>query len=606
MPKQYKVTFYPNEKSGHFNPDQTLLEAARELGIHVSADCGGAGICAKCKVKIQSGEAPATKFDDEFLKPEEIKSGIRLACKSLIQSDMQVFTFNSSLNEDQHILSEGIKNGKHLAPSIQKKYINLETPSLETNPFDYDDVLNSVSLNCHTSPSFDFLKSLPEKLRQNNFSGTVVFDDNHILDLEKGDTTSENYGIAVDLGTTTVVGKLYNLQSGAHLTTVSKMNTQRAFGSDVISRISYANDNSVNDLQNMVIQLFNDIIDTCLHKTGIKRENIYEITVAGNTVMEHFFIGINPKYLAEYPFVPVFRGPFTLRASELGINIHPQANIFLLPIIGRYVGGDTTAVLLALQDIQETTWVAVDIGTNGEIVLHHKGNLISTSTAAGPAFEGAHISSGMRAIDGAIDRVFVKDNDLQIHVIGDVKAEGICGSGLIDAIGCLRILDVIDETGRLRDKNEIDQKLQDRLIENEGKEFILVYNSDGSKVSINQKDIREIQLAKGAIASGIDILLQKQSISYSEIDAIYLAGAFGQYIRKDMALAIGLLPEIDEEKIHFIGNAASTGAEIALFSKEQKEKSKELAMSSQFIEISTDINFQNLFAEKMFFPYIQM
>jgi uncharacterized 2Fe-2S/4Fe-4S cluster protein (DUF4445 family) len=408
----------------------------------------------------------------------------------------------------------------------------------------------------------------------------------------------------VDLGTTTVVAKLLDLDSGSVLQVVSRLNRQRNFGEDVISRISYADSHSdgLKRMHQVIVTQLNEMIDILADRASVDRTDIYDMTVAGNTVMEHLLLAVSPKYLAELPYVPVFDRIPTLRAADLDIDIHPRARIFVFPIIGRYVGGDTSAVLLALSDRLDQTWLAVDIGTNGEMILCNEGQLSCCSTAAGPAFEGAHIRQGMRAATGAIERVRYDSGTFHIQTIGKAPATGICGSGLIDSVAALKKSGLLETSGRLMGDDEIENEALQSLVSGTQQERTVRFTgTEEQAVGLSQRDIREIQLAKGAIATGIQMLLDRAGLTADDLDALYLAGAFGQYILPECAQEIGLLPTMPLSRVVFIGNAAYTGAEMALLSAPARDRCAELGRNTEYVEISTDPNFQMLYAEKMMF-----
>lgn len=608
MNSKYKVKFSSHNKSGLFHSGQTFLDAAQKLGVPVPALCGGSGLCGKCKIEIVKGNVPPGESDREWLQPEEIERGVRLACTHFITEDCTVRALEEEVEAATEVLTAGKSHAVELAPFVHKKFLKIPEPTLAENPSDLELLLDAAGLDVKkvTVPR-KFLANLPQKIREANFSGTITFDENHIIGFEAGDTTKSLFGVAVDLGTTTVVCKLVNLNSGEVLATSSRMNAQRFYGEDVISRISYTieHDGGLVVLQKAIVDQLNEMLAEIAKEAAIDANSICEMVVAGNSVMEHLLLGVSPHYLAELPYVPVFKKSFSVRASEMGININGQGNIYTFPVIGRYVGGDTSSMLLTLADDLDKTWLAVDIGTNGEMVLAHNGHLTSCSTAAGPAFEGAHISCGMRATNGAVSRVNVDQTGLHIQVIGKSKPTGVCGSGLIDAIGSFRQLGLINETGRIVVGDEIGEGTKEfarDLVKTEGNErYLILAENEKKEITLSQRDVREIQLAKGAIAAGIEILLKNAGLTAADLDAVYLAGAFGQFIRRDMAVAIGLLPKVPLEKIHFIGNAACAGAELALVSKGERMKAEKMAESTKYIEISTDPDFQDIFAEKMMF-----
>jgi uncharacterized 2Fe-2S/4Fe-4S cluster protein (DUF4445 family) len=589
-----RVRFLPADQSGTFAAGTSVLDAARHLHVELTAFCGGYGVCARCKVLIQGATPDITAEDRIAISAEELTAGYRLACRVRLQDDCTIILSSAEQPQETDILSDGALRHVALKPSVRTLAFQLAPPALTDNISD-EEVLQTIDPGVTIHPRV--LPTLADRLRALQFKGNAVAVDGSLIQLQTTDDQAK-YGMAVDLGTTTVVCKLVDLNSGKVVATYAQLNRQRPFGEDVIGRIQYAEKGpqECRQLQQAVLDLLNDAVDDMCSKSGVDPQHIYQMMVAGNTVMEHLFLGLDARHLAQMPYIPVFRKAQRRLACELNLKLHPLAEVYLLPIIGRFVGGDTTAVLLSLADRFDHTWLAVDIGTNGEMILHQNGRLWSTSAAAGPAFEGAHISQGMRAGQGAIDRVSVVDGKLHVHVIGDVPAVGICGSGLIDAVGSLLAMHGLNLTGRL----QINDK--DIFANPENGQGVVHLQAAEGEVLLTQADIREVQLAKSAIATAIQILLKSAGVAADQLDALYLAGAFGQYIRKDMARAIGLLPDIPLQKIHFIGNAAYVGAQLALCSSEERSRAEDLAKSVRYVEVASDPEFQDLFADNCFFP----
>ena len=593
------LTFLPSRISENFSPGISVLDAVRKVGLSLPAFCGGNGVCGRCKVQIQGITHSPTQEDLHCLSADEIQQGYRLACTCVVESDGTVILPESDQAAETEILSEGATRLVSLAPSVRQVPITLAPPSLGQNISDEElmlTALNSFAAQIRMSPWL--LPALAERLRLQSFTGTAILVDDEMVDFVVT-PKAPLFGVAVDLGTTTIVSKLIDLTTGKKVATTARLNGQRSFGEDVIGRISYAmrGAEETKQLQRAVLDLLNESIREMCEGHHIDPQQIYQIVIAGNTVMEHLLLGLNGKYLAQMPYVPTFRQAQKRRGQDLGLIIHPAAQVYLLPIIGRFVGGDTSAVLLSLADKQNGLWLAVDIGTNGEMILAKNGEFFSTSAAAGPAFEGAHIEQGMRAGVGAVDRVSFHHGQWDVHVIGDGPAKGICGSGLIDAIGALVQIRGLDMTGRLQKNDHLP------ICEEGGNNTVVRFQgSSGGEITLSQKDIREVQLAKSAIATAIEILLKSAGVSPDQLDALYLAGAFGQYIRKDMALAIGLLPSVPIEKIHFIGNAAYVGAELALLSEVEGRRVEKLARQVRYVEVASDPEFQNRFSENLFFP----
>ncbi|MCK5739930.1 DUF4445 domain-containing protein, partial [bacterium] len=443
--------------------------------------------------------------------------------------------------------------------------------------------------------------------RENDYKVTAVVNGTRLIALEPGDTTDSLYGLAVDVGTTTVAGMLIDLNTGKWLASASRTNPQTKHGDDVVSRIDFSSQpEGLQDLGTEIHECLNDIITELLKQTGLKKEDIYGMSVAGNTTMSHLFFQIPCINIAQAPYVPAFRQGFELPARNLGIEIHPEGCVHAIPNIAGFVGADTVAAILASgMHESERMQLLVDIGTNGEIALGNKDRIEVCSTAAGPAFEGARLTFGMRGTEGAIEKVVI-NHSLHLDVIGNQKPQGICGSGVIDLLGEMLKAGLVDETGRIVDSDEIPESLpeslRNRIISGKnGNEFVLVERESQPPIVFSQRDIREVQLAKAAIFAGIQVLLSAFGIQVEDLDAILLAGAFGNYIRRHQAKQIGLLPNIPEEKIKFIGNAAIEGAMRVLLSKEERDMAKTISDGVNYIELSARPDFQDHYMTAMMF-----
>lgn len=435
--------------------------------------------------------------------------------------------------------------------------------------------------------------------------------DDFIPDMPESGGSGQRYGIAFDIGTTTVVGMLWDLCENRLIDTIAKTNPQGRYGADVISRITYSSqsEENRNQLQVLIVECFNEMLDAFSIQYQIDQALFRKATVVGNTTMSHLFLGYNPASLAVAPFEPAFIGPVSRTAEQMGLHMEPNAEIAVIPNIAGHVGSDIVGVMLAsgLKHRPGIT-LAIDIGTNGEILVGGKGSMLTCSTAAGPAFEGARIYHGMRAADGAIERVEIKDGELNIKVIGNKPPVGICGSGLIDAIAQMLDAGIISFKGNLLSREDAAVKdlpgaLADRLRKGEnGNEFVLARRDRDDDIVINQKDIREVQLAKGAILAGALILLQDIGAGPSDLDEILLAGAFGSYIDKRNALRIGLLPNAGLEKVSYIGNAAGVGACMTLLSKEAKSQAEQQSREVEHVELALHPNFEKEYLQGMYFP----
>jgi len=610
-----KVKFLPSNKSADVPPGSNILQAAIAAGVQVESTCGGKGTCGKCKVQLQKGGAEVgagalTPSEKKFLTASEIEAGWVLACQHVLFEDTVVQLQEQKDVYDRKIGFADSEKMNAYAPSIRKFHVLLAKPSADDQRADWERLVAALPVD---GIPFNHIvaASLPQKLRQEKFSVTAVLDGARLLAVEPGDTSNRSFGLAIDIGTTTVVVYLLDLSQGTVIASGAVTNPQNAFGADVISRITHASNGpkALHELQEKVVGGINGIVEHLTRKTQVNLEEIYQVVVVGNTTMSHLFLGIDPSFLAPAPFIPVFRQAVELEARDLGLSILETASITVLPNVAGYVGSDTVGVMLAAEaDRLQGVNIIVDIGTNGEIVLAGKGSILTCSTAAGPAFEGAEIKHGMRAAEGAIERVHI-GADVETGVIGATKPRGICGSGLIDALSEMVRAGVVEPSGRLAAKETQLEKLEpavrERLRGSGGSaEFVLVWGRDsanGEDIVISQKDVRELQLAKGAIMAGIRVLMREMGIGVQDIDQVLLAGAFGNYIGKESALGIGLLPPVPLERIKAIGNAAGDGAKMALMAVEERERALTLARRAKHIELSSDPGFQKEFIDSLSF-----
>lgn len=601
------VNFLPIEKSGKVPAGSTILQAAIAAGVQVQSACGGKGTCGKCRVKLAPEDrTDPLQIEEKFLSPEQIAQGWVLACKRNVSSDMTIHLAEQKDVFDRKTQLEKTEAIHSIAPLVRKHYLKVTEPSIDDQRSDWERLEAALS-EVGSTVRFNrgITTSLPRVLRGAAYQVTVVTAGDELLAVEQGDTRQRCFGLAIDIGTTTLVVYLMDLNTGKIITRGALTNPQQGAGADVITRITYAADQpgGLKQLQTQVVNGLNQTINRIAEDQGIKRSEIYHAVIVGNTTMSHLFLGIDPTYLAPAPFIPAYRHGVSVKASELGLQILDDGVVNVLPIVAGYVGSDTVGVMLAAQaDRLEGVHLMVDIGTNGEMVLVGNGRILTCSTAAGPAFEGAGIKHGMRAADGAIERVVIAE-DVELQIIGSSKAIGICGSGLIDAIAQMLKAGVIMPNGRMIYKQSELEKLppalQQRIrIVEENREFVLVWKEDtanGEDITITQKDIRSLQLAKGAILAGIEILLEHLGLEAKDIDKVHLAGAFGNYISKESALGIGLLPKISVDIIHSIGNAAGNGAQLALLSVAEMDRARHLAIQAEHIELSSEESFQESF-----------
>jgi len=593
-----RVIFQPEGKKIYVSYGVTIATAVHEGNINMDFPCGAVGKCGKCKVEVEGNVSPVDYIENEHLSKEEIAKGIRLACRTRILGNVTISIPGSSRLQTQKILDSGIATDVCLKTAVKKIVFKFN---------DINDLKEKIiKLNLKLSIKLESFKEIIEKSKD-SITGVII--DNKLVSLEKGNTSNELYGMAFDIGTTTVVGSLVDLNTGLIKSVSADMNSQVVYGDDVISRLNFCiqNKNGLNDLNKKVIDVINKIITETCEDADIMPDKIYDVIFAGNTTMEHLLLKVEPSSLAVYPFKPKLNQCITkVKPKELNINVNPNAIISVFPIIGGWVGGDTVGVILAtgIHKSKEIK-LAIDIGTNGEVVLGNRERLLCASCAAGPAFEGAHIKYGMRASKGAIEKIDIINGEIFYRTIGDALPKGFCGSGLIDAMASLVENNIVDETGRIRSPDELEGILPKELISRikvyeNGNEFVFVKCKD-KEITLNQRDIREIQLAKGAMLAGITILMKELKVSVEDIKEVLVAGAFGNYIRAEKALRIGLIPQTSLEKIIFCGNAAEEGARKALLSIDSRIEAEEIAKNVEYIDLSSSPYFQDVFANSMMF-----
>ncbi len=589
----------------------SLLESISKIkDMHIDATCGGKGTCGKCKVKISKGNlSKPSKSEIKFLGDRDLKDGYRLSCMVPVTGNIDVLI--DGINERSQVLTSHKGFTERLNPIISKKHLKIPLPSLEDQRSDLSRVLESIPLD-NPSVSLPLRQKLPSLLRNSEYSITAVFSDDTLVEVEAGDTENLNYAIAVDIGTTTIAAYLLDSNTGNILDTISGLNSQKIFGADVISRIEYTmqGDGKLELLQNKIVTQISDQCIFLAERNNISRENIYSLILAGNTTMLHLFFGVDPVGIAAAPFIPGFRNAITLSSSALK-DFSLNCRIYSLPSISGYVGADIVSGILAtrMHESKELS-LLIDIGTNGEIVLGNKEKLYCCSTAAGPAFEGAHISCGLGGITGAVDSAVLERDHIKFSTIGNEKAIGICGSGIIDIVAVLLRSGLVDYTGRIPDegetKNGISSELLKKLkIDKNVPAFLVADASEsgnGEDIVFTQTDIREVQLAKAAISAGILSLLNKAGKSVSEVDHLFVAGGFGSYISIKSAADIGLFPAELLEKTESVGNTAGLGALTCALSKENFNQSKEVAKITEYVELSSDTFFNMKYMEEMVFP----
>ena len=604
----YKVRVLPIDKIIEVQEGTTYLDAQIQAGLHPDAPCGGLGTCGKCLVNVAEGLVDPK--DLENVKVLTVK-----ACQHKVEQDVTLIAEEDSTH---HILETGAQRKFQLAPAVRSGVIHVERCEMGDNSSDWQRVKEAVSsvfkIDADSIPvNPDILDKVFDTLDANDYKVTAVLYNNEIIDLLPPDENFKAYGAAFDIGTTSVVCYLLDLTTGKEISHSSTLNPQSQFGADVIARSEYAIANGVSTLSDVIRKALNELIEEALGNAAesgnsdITKEKIYLVTIVGNTCMHHLFMGITPKPLVHAPYNTSVNDEIIVKAKDVDVFVNPAAKLQMLPNIAGFVGADTAGVLLAtaFDEIEELT-LAIDIGTNGEMVMGNKERMIACSTAAGPAFEGAKIECGMRGKDGAIDHIKLEaDGTINCHVINVFDAEGICGSGLMDAVAVGLESGLIDEAGKLFDPEKDDLESApvsvkanvDRLTEKESGRAIMLKN----EVYLSQKDIREVQLAKGAIAAGIDLMADRLGIKINDIQKVMIAGAFGNYMDPHSACVIDMIPQQLEDRIEMIGNAAGEGSKIATLNFEEYRRAQRITEKVNFLELATHPDFQDTFVDNLMF-----
>lgn len=615
MPKKKSVIlrFEPDGMTATFEKGITILDALRAVGLPIRSECGGRGICGKCKVIVQDPSRVGRITDAERtrLSNSELKSNYRLACSCRVTRDTTIFIPRESRITERKILVEGIERQVTVNSAIRKVYIQLPEPALSDIRSDVQRLMDSLR-NIYgierVRIDYPLLKTLPQVLRDSNWRVTVtVWDDREVISMEPGDTTDIACGVAVDIGTSKIISYLSDLITGELIGVGFSENPQVCHGEDVISRISYVSkgEEELDELQRLAVNGVNTVIDEACKKSKRSPQHIYEITVVGNTAMHHIFLGLQPMHLGLSPYVPAISDSVDIKARDLALKVNPCANIHVLPIIAGFVGADAVADIIST-GIYESDQLSlvVDIGTNTEVILGDKHGMMACSCASGPAFEGAHIKCGMKATTGAIERLWINPENYEVahQTIGKVKPIGLCGSAIIDGIADFLRYRIIDGSGKFN----ISLSTPRLRTINAETEFVLVFKGESNvkrDIVITQRDIREIQLAKAAIYTGCYLLMKRKNIEPRDIKKCYIAGAFGNYLNPENAKLIGMFPDILKESITFVGNAAGAGARMTLISKEYRRTASLIPRKVQYLELASDPDFQREFASAMYFPH---
>jgi len=610
---KYKIAFPELGITALATEGDTVLERAARAGVALRAPCGGRGTCGKCAVRIVEGELQPSPECREIFSETQLAEGWRLACRARVAGDVSLEI------PPESILRRGVvaldatgnapaENAVSSAPFAERRTIRLDEPSLESPVSDLENLKKTLELP-KAEIHLEELRKLPGILRENAFETTVDIADGNIVALSNPNK-HHAYVAAIDLGTTTIAASLLDAATGRRVATGGVLNPQVEFGDDVLSRVcaQSESDEKRKRLAELATAACDRLIRGFRDSADIPREDVIAVTIAGNTVMQSLILGVPTKYLGEIPFPPPFSEPLLIDACEIGLgSVAKHAETAVFPVIGGYVGGDISAGLLAAEFAKPAeTALFIDIGTNGEIVLRHDGRLLATAAAAGPAFEGARIERGIRAVTGAIAAAAVENGDLKLDVIGDQPPVGVCGSGLIDLVAVALDNGILDETGRFLAPDEAEnapEPMRKRLVlSDDGAVDFIVAENGGDTIFLRQKDIRQLQLASGAIRAAINILMGKAGIDADDLNDILVAGGFGNFINPENARRIGLLPNPANGKTSFLGNTSLLGAEIAATDSNAWSKAAENARAVEIVDISLDPEFQIEFANAMIFP----
>ena len=598
----HQVEFQPVGRRGSCPSRQSLLEAAHGLGVHLISLCGGKGTCGRCKVQLLEGRlSPLTATEKERLTPKEVQAGYRLACCAYPLSDVKLAVPPESLSTPQRTQVEGLAVSVPVDPSIGYYELRMSPPSLEDMASDSRRVIDALEeqhgVHCR-SIDIEVLRSISPALRDLHWRAQAAVRCDECIALHLPDT--RHLGLAVDLGTTKIAGYLVDLECGDTLASSGLMNPQIARGEDVISRITRALESleEASEMQQLAVQAIALLAEELTTEIGATPDDIVDAVIVGNTAMHHLLLRLPVEQLVRAPYVPAASSALDIKAHDIGLRLAQGAYLHFLPNIAGYVGADHVAMILSTELYKAAgTVLALDIGTNTEICLSNHGEMSCASCASGPAFEGAHITHGMRAAAGAIERLSLVGNEIQYHVIGGSAPVGLCGSGVLDALAQLYLAGVINRTGRMtKDHPRV-------RIRGDQPEFVIkgeANDADAPSITFTQHDVRELQLAKGAMRTGIQALLEANGLSDQDIDKIIIAGAFGSYIDISSAIAIGMLPSLPLDRFRQVGNAAGTGARMALVSHALRAKAEHIASRVRYVELASVHNFQDLFARSMF------
>ena len=600
-PARVRLRYLPDGAEVRVPGNTNVFDAASWNGIAIDSTCGGYGTCKKCKVRVVEGELPMTSVDLRAFSIDELRDGWRLACRAQARGDLVVDV--PPLQTRPKAAMVGVGRQVILRPSVQKRYLELDEATLQDQQTDSERILAAIE-DLELRVTLPVVRECGRTLRAADWKVTAVIAGDELIGVEAGDTTGRVFGLAIDLGTTTVVATLIDLLSGTPAGVASMLNKQQPFGADVISRISATmlDPAALAKLQELAQETLRELTAEVCAKGGVDPAEVYEVALAGNATMTQILLGIDPEPVGVAPFIMAAREYPNLRATDLGLALQAQAPAVVFPAFGAYVGGDIVAGLLASGlDRDKRLRLFIDVGTNCEIAIGNAERIVCTAAPAGPAFEAANLRCGMRAADGAIEVVKIRDGKIELGVIGDVEPIGLCGSGIVEVISELVRVKLLDASGRFV-SNEVARELQpalaDRFIERDGVRMFEL----APEVFLSQRDVRELQFAKASISTGWRLLVDELGIEVDEIQQVLLAGSFGSYLSPAAAVRIGMVPKLALPRIVAAGNVAGEGAKMVLLSAKERAAALALIGEVEYMELSDRPDFNDRFIDELAFP----
>ncbi len=620
-PETYTVIFQPDQVEVELEKGSTLLDAAKAADVRLNASCNGKGVCGKCKLAVVSGEVKASS--SPLLSEQEKEKNYILACQAEVTGNVTVRIPEETLEKKLKVAGMGMAvteklNGlvTEIRPMLAQVPLKMPPPSLEDSTSDVDRLglaLKRAGFDTgNMTVGLEVIRGMAAAMRDGQWDVTasVIRDDCllEVRDVKAGGQTTQPLGVVVDIGTTSVVVYLVDLVSGSVLAATSGHNKQSACGDDVINRIACSEKDGVKKLNRMVLSTINGLITEVLDSTRTTPEQIGNIVLSGNTIMTHLFMQIDPRYIRREPYIPTASAYPILKAGELGLSAHPHAAVFVMPSPASYVGGDIVSGLLySGLHREDFLTLFIDVGTNGEIVLGNKDWLMTASCSAGPAFEGGGVRWGMRAEEGAIEKVNIDPSSLDTSytVVGHVPPRGICGSGMIDLLSEMFLKKIIDAGGKLIVDTSHPRITKDKY----GSAFVVAFAHEttvGEDIVFTEADIDNILRSKGAVYAGFNVLLKEAGLDFSMVDRLWIAGGFGQYLDIDKAVNIGLLPDIDRRKFKYLGNSSIAGGYLALLSEEAREEARQISKSMTYLDFSRNDLFMSEYTSALFLPHTNL